>query len=272
MQQKNIFHEKKRMLYYLLIRQKLIVKYLFVKKKQEKFLFILSPPYCGSTLLNQLLSTSNNISCNNNLGTREGQLIPGVREFMFQKNRWDKNVKYPWKKIKTIWMKYWDQTKPILLDKSIPNIMRVKEIKEEFNNIYFICMVRNPYAQIEGIIRRNDSTAEDAARFAINCLEYQKKNIEREESLLFFSYEQLCEDKEATINKITKFLPEINDLNANTLFKAHNFKTKKRMAITNLNKEKIDKLSNKQLDVINSIFNKNIELLEYFNYSIIESN
>ena len=29
-------------------------------------------------------------------------------------------------------MKYWDQTKPVLLDKSIPNIMRVKEIKKEF--------------------------------------------------------------------------------------------------------------------------------------------
>ena len=42
------------------------------------------------------------------------------------------------------------------------------------------------------------------------------------------------------------------------------------MAITNLNDEKIAKLSNKQLHIINSIFKKDHELLSYFNYSIIE--
>ena len=90
MKQENIFHNNKRRLYYFLVRQKLVLKYLFLKKTEVKFLFILSPPYCGSTLLNQLLSTSKNVSCNNNLGTREGQLLPGVREFMFQKDRWNK--------------------------------------------------------------------------------------------------------------------------------------------------------------------------------------
>jgi hypothetical protein len=270
MKQENIFYNNKRLLYYFLVRQKLVLKYLFLKRTEVKFLFILSPPYCGSTLLNQLLSTSKNVSSNNNLGTREGQLLPEVREFMFQKDRWNKNVKYPWKDIKKVWMKYWDQTKPVLLDKSIPNIMRVKEIKKEFTNLYFICMVRNPYAQVEGIIRRNNATLEYAADFAINCLRYQKENIEQENNLLFFSYEQLCEDKEKTIKRIIDFLSELNDINGNTLFKAHNFKTTESMAITNLNDEKIAKLSSKQLSVINSIFKKDIELLSYFNYSIIE--
>ena len=270
MKQENIFHSNQRQLYYFLVRQRLVLKYLFIKKTEVKFLFILSPPYCGSTLLNQLLSTSKNVSCNNNLGTREGQLLPEVKGFMFQKNRWNEDVKYPWKEIKKVWMKYWDQTKPILLDKSIPNIMRVKEIKKEFNDIYFICIVRNPYAQVEGIIRRNNSTAEDAAKFAINCLKYQKENIEKESNLLFFSYEELCEEREKTVKRMVDFLPELNDININTLFKAHNFKTTENMAITNLNKEKIAKLSSKQLDIINTIFKKNKSLLNYFNYSIIE--
>ena len=148
--------------------------------------------------------------------------------------------------------------------------MRVKEIKKEFNDIYFICIVRNPYAQVEGIIRRNNSTAEDAAKFAINCLKYQKENIEKESNLLFFSYEELCEEREKTVKRMVDFLPELNDININTLFKAHNFKTTENMAITNLNKEKIAKLSSKQLDIINTIFKKNKSLLNYFNYSIIE--
>ena len=271
MKQENILQRNQRKLYYFLVRQELALKYLFLKKTEVKFLFILSPPYCGSTLLNQLLSTSKNVSCNNNLGTREGQLLPEVRELMFQKNRWNENIKYPWKDIKKAWMKYWDQTKPILLDKSIPNIIRVKEIKKEFNEIYFICMVRNPYAQVEGIIRRNNSSAEDAANFAIKCLKYQKENIEQENNLLFFSYEQLCEEKQTILKKIINFLPELNDININILFNAHNFKTTESMAITNLNKEKITKLSSKQLNIINTIFKKDRELLNYFNYPIIES-
>ena len=39
---------------------------------------------------------------------------------------------------------------------------------------------RNPYAHVEGIIRRNSATTEYAARFALKCLRYQKRNKENE--------------------------------------------------------------------------------------------
>ena len=58
--------------------------------------------------------------------------------------------------------------------------MRVKEIKKYFNPISFICIVRNPYAQCEGIMRRNKQSAESAARFTLKCLKYQKSNIEND--------------------------------------------------------------------------------------------
>ena len=112
------------------------------------------------------------------------------------------NTILPWKQIKTIWHKYWDLSKPILLEKSIPNIIRNKEIKEVFSPICFLCMVRNPYAQCEGIIRRNGKSAEYAAKFTISCLRYQKENIESEKNLLFFTYEELCENKNQVINNI----------------------------------------------------------------------
>jgi hypothetical protein len=188
---------------------------------------------------------------------------------MFQKNRWDEDVQYDWKKIKEVWMKYWDQSKSVLLEKSIPNIIRVEQIKIEFENIKFICMVRNPYAQIEGIMRRNNATAEYAATFALKCLRHQKKNIEREKNLLFFTYEELCENKLGVVKKIIEFIPDIKDIKIENEFKAHNFKTKESMRIINLNKEKIAKLSTKEISIINSIFKKEEGLLSYFNYSII---
>ena len=53
-------------------------------------------------------------------------------------------------------------------------------------------------------------------------------------------------------------------------FKSHNFKTKGRMKITNLNKEKIAKLSEEDLQAINKVYEREIEILNYFNYSIVK--
>ena len=239
-------------------------------KKEHKFLFILCPPYCGSTLLNQILSTSNNLSCNNHLGVREGQLLPEVKDIMFYNKGWDTDISYPWQTIKRVWMKYWDQRKKILMDKSTTNIMRVKEIKDVFDNIYFLAMVRNPYAHVEGIIRRNTATTEYAARFALKCLRYQKKNKENEENILFLSYENLCDNKDGSIEKIQQLIPEIGAVNSDLEFSAHNFKTEGKMKIKNLNHEKISKLSSEQIKIINSYFKKEEKLLNYFGYSIIE--
>ena len=80
-----LFHSFKRRFYFFVIRIFRFGTYLIYSHKSPKFLFILSPPYCGSTMLNQLISSSNNVSCNNNLGTREGQLLPGVSILCFRK-------------------------------------------------------------------------------------------------------------------------------------------------------------------------------------------
>jgi len=130
-------------------------------------------------------------------------------------------------------------------------------------------MVRNPYAQCEGIIRRNGKSAEFAAKFSLKCLQYQKANIKMEKNLLFFTYEELCENKNQVVNKISSFIPELKDIKSGEKFKAHNFKTSDKMKITNLNNEKITKLTEEQLNIINSYFKQEEELLNYFNYTII---
>jgi len=239
-------------------------------KKEHKFLFILTPPYCGSTLLNQILSTSNNLSCNNHLGVREGQLLPEVKDIMFYNKGWHNKVTYPWQDIKKVWMKYWDQRKYILMDKTNTNIMRVQEIKKVFDNTFFLAMVRNPYAHVEGIMRRNEATIEYAANFALKCLRYQKENKENEKNILFISYEDLCDNKNKSVDRIKNFVPELGNINSDLEFSAHNFKTKDKMKIQNLNNEKISKLSSNQINEINSYFKQEESLLSYFGYSIIE--
>ena len=131
-------------------------------------------------------------------------------------------------------------------------------------------MVRNPYAQVEGLMRRNDESAKNAAIFSLKCLQYQRQNIKNAESLLFISYEQLTENPEKTKRKIIAFLPELSDIKMDLKYKAHNFKTKSKMGIVNLNQEKMEKLTGEQIETINRIFEKEKELLDYFGYQIVK--
>jgi len=266
----HLLHSVKREVYYSYIRIIRLFSYLFNKNNEYQFLFILSPPYAGSTMLNQIISSSDNVSCNNNLGTREGQLLPGVKHFMFQKDRWDENVQYPWKKVRETWLRYWDYSKPVFLDKSIPNIMRVDEIEKVFSPIKYMCMVRNPYAQVEGLMRRNKQDAKSAAEFAIKCLYYQSKNRKRE-NILFFTYEQLCDNRQEVSQKMIEFIPELADLDMNIDLTSHNFKKKGKMKMANLNDEKIAKISETDFEIINSIFEKDKDLLKEFGYKIINN-
>ena len=261
----------KRNIYYSILKHFRKIPNYFFRNKKHKFLFILSPPYCGSTLLNEIISTSKNVSSNNYLNTREGQTLPEVKNFMFKKNRWDPENKIPWKKVKQIWMKYWDLSKDILLDKSTTNILRCKEISNHFNPLQYICLVRNPYAQCEGIIRRNNKDPFTAANFVIKCLKLQKMNLENQKNILFISYEDLCDKTESIIKKIIKFVPEVKNLNTKLEFKAHNFKSSNKMQIVNLNNEKISKLTKDQIETMNKVFILEEKLIKYFNYEIMKS-
>ena len=129
-------------------------------------------------------------------------------------------------------------------------------------------MVRNPYAQVEGLIRRNSQDAKSAAEFAIKCLYYQSKNKKRDNTL-FFTYEQLCDNRKEVFQKIIEFVPELTDLDMDIELTSHNFKTKRKMRMVNLNDEKISKISEKDFKIINSIFAKNENFLSEFGYKII---
>ena len=120
----NKLGSKKRLLYFFLVRQKTTIRNLFHTKNNDQHLFILSPPFSGSTLLNEIVSSSENVSCNNNIGLREGQHLPIVKDILFTKDRWNKKKVIDWKHIHTIWDKYWDKSKNILLEKSPPNICK----------------------------------------------------------------------------------------------------------------------------------------------------
>jgi len=240
-----------------------------INKRDQKYLFILSPPFCGSTLLNKIISTSGSVSVNNNKGTREGQKLPGVRPIMFDhKRRWDETLDFDWPYIKKVWRKNWDVNATILLEKSPPNILRAKSLEEHFQPAYFIVLYRNPFAHCESLMRRRKTSLEESAQFAIKCLKFQKQNIEQLDRNIQVAYEALSETPVKTLRQIQMFLPELSDMKLDDFYDVHNFKNKP-LEMTNLNQEKISRFTSREIDELNRIFKLELDLLGFFGYKLL---
>lgn len=253
-----------------LVKGKNTLKNRVVWREEQKYLFILSPPYCGSTLLNEIISTAQGVSVNNPWGTREGQTLPAVRKMMFDHDRrWDEDLDFNWSYIKKEWRKYWDLSAPVLLEKSPPNVIRARSIEKHFPPAYFIVFYRNPYAHAESLIRRNKRSPQEAARFALRALRYQKENKEQLRRSLSISYENLTEETQEAVHKIQNFIPELDDLRSDKKFSAHNYR-QKQMSAQNLNPAKIARLTVAQKREITAVFRDQREILDYFGYDLIE--
>ena len=236
---------------------------------QNKYAFVLCPPYCGSTLLTQILSSSNNVSINNSIGTSEGQTLPEVRDHLFVENRWDEDLEIDWPFVKKVWERYWDLKKPVLLEKSPPNIIRVRQILQHFEPAYFFAMWRNPYAHCESQIRRNGNNPREAAGFAIRCLDIQRRNIEHFDNLLPISYEQLTNQPALFVQRANRFLPELGNLRIQGRFEIHNISGQKK-DISDLNQEKIELLNSQERREMNLVFSQHRDIFDYFGYRLLE--
>jgi len=242
---------------YTIIKARNSTKRVIHHKKDSIYLFILCPPYCGSTLLHRIISSSNSVSSNNYYDSREGQQLPELKNKMFVKGRWEKGFYIDWEFTKRIWHKYWDVTKTILLEKSPTNIMHIDEITKHFKPSYYIIMVRNPYAQAEGLMRRNKWGAKEAAHFVVKTFKYQEYNIQKSNKrILLIKYEDVCNKSNQTVKKINQFV------NSNIPI-LHNIDISR-----NLDEMKINRISSLDISTMKEIFLEKQLLFETFDYKL----
>ncbi len=234
------------------------------------YVFILCPPFSGSTLLWKLISTSTAVS----IHPREGQALPETKK-IFRDHKWNADAELPWKEIKSIWEGYWNHDKPLLIEKSPPHIIRADDIARHFQPSSFIVMVRNPYAHCEGLMRRNHAqtgaNAHKAAEFTIRCLKQQAENSRKLRNVLSFTYEELVASPKSVCSRITSFLPQIGQLDCSQEFKIHSIDGRIKRGIVNLNKKKIHNLSVSDLKQINQVFMKNADIMDFWGYEFYES-
>jgi len=228
------------------------------------YLFVLCPPYSGSTLLWKLLSTSRNVSA----FAGEGQFLPEVAQVMRDKP-WQAEHALPWPEIKAAWETHWDASKPVLLEKSPPNLVRAQAIAEHFSPAKFIIMVRNPYAHAEGLMRRNGWPVKRAANFAAMCLRRQWHNAQTLENTLVLTYEALVADPASACEQVVTLVPELHDIDYDANFEVHSVDGTLNRPITDLNAKKIAALDKDTLTELNRYFKSHRETLENWHYELL---
>lgn len=230
-------------------------------------LFILCPPFSGSTLLWRLIGTSGAVS----VLPKEGQFLPEVEAVMRQ-DPWDRERELPWPRIKCAWDGYWDSRKPVLLEKSPPNLVHAAAIAQHFDPVRFVVMVREPFAHCEGLMRRNGWSVELAAAFSGQCLRQQQHNVERLDHVLRLTYEELARDPRAAADRIERFLPALGRLDAEREFKVHRGDAAGdrvvEAAVEDLNAEKIARLSAAQIAAISAGLAPYEDALQYWGYAL----
>ena len=164
----------------------------------------------------------------------------------------------------------------VFYTKAPPFLAYAGELARHFQNPKFLFMVRNPYAVCEGICRnlRRSSRARgrdlpaDAARHVVNCLDYQRRNVETHgERGVFFTYEAMCDEPEAVEAKIRALVPELDDLRLRQrLLVKGNYHE----PLTNMNERQIARLDTARIETFNRVFEKRRDLLEHFGYELME--
>ena len=249
-------------------------------------IFIVSPNNSGSTLVKNLFATSKHTW---NL-PREGQAMMGFQgvrtrgtthPLLWMTNcellkKMKSSESFDWKKNQLQW--YFQsfslsQHANIFIEKSPGSLVWINQLHAFFEHTKFIFMIRNPYAVVSSIARKYQSSLglENATTLActhiIHCMRQQKINIETYKDIgILIRYEDLCEKTDEVALIICELDKRLSDLDyASAVPVKGNYNER----IRNMNDEQIAQLSTHQISIIRQYFNKNKDILAYYQYSVI---
>ena len=259
-------------------------KFAAIKKKIKTHLFIICPNNSGSTYLKNVLATC----CNTWNLHREGQntfgfIGPcntnkmGIPPLLWAANRRFRQMRkdpslYNWEKNRKAWYLQAfskSESASVFVEKSPPFLLLVPFLMTNFENTKFLLMVRNPYAMAEGILRRHKgkNKLELIADHIIACFQYQIRNLQflKDQSHLFFTYEELCSMPDDIEIKIKKLVPELSDLRLKQTIPVKGIYNE---TLRNMNREQIERLSDMQKKELKTRFLKYESFFKHFGYYI----
>jgi len=162
----------------------------------------------------------------------------------------------------------------IFVTKSPPFLLITDQLVEHFERVRFLFLVRNPYAVVEGICRRTakqESQRAEALKLAashiMNCFEYQKRNIQCYQATgLFLSYESICSQPLESANKLQRLIPELTELDFDQRIAVKGMYDER---LRNMNDDHIGRLSLQDIQTVNDVFTRKLDLMRFFGYQLL---
>lgn len=174
-------------------------------------------------------------------------------------------------RVKKEWGMRLDRRKPVLLEKSPPNTIRVRWLQRHFAPAYFVAIVRNGYAVAEGITRKADPRhLRDSWPIGQSAWQWRRSNEVLEDDapqlqhLLWTRYEDLTRDPVAELNRITDFIgvQRFVNFNPKASFSVH----ERSEPLKDLNDVSIAKLSPSDIHQVNEVAG---DMLKRYGYPLL---
>ena len=241
---------------------------------QPHFLFIITPPFSGSTALSELINSSHGTMILQARG--EGQwLIPG----MCETDRWNPDKSIDYESVKAVWLKTFQDKKKlnnliqVVIEKSPPNMVRMEALAAQFRHVSFLASNRNPYANCSSILFRNHPAEELSAEkrdglirsLAASWIARSRKieALVQKLDIPLMTYEQFCDNPSLIKTKL--HLPEAVTETIDPLATVR-VKDYPVQPIANQNERQIAKLSNREIASISEQLEPHHKLLAFFGY------
>lgn len=238
---------------------------------RHRYLFILTAPFSGSTLLASLLDSSPQVSV---LKTpqHEGLKLPGMHALLIPKAGSEYNP-LPWGYLRELYHRHWDLSKPVLVEKGqYPK--HGENIQRCFPGVSFIVMPRDPYAWCESIKRRRKpgkpaKPMEETALRWVRSAAWHIHNIKTLERVTYFTYEDLCDRTPDVLERLRQFMPELGEMRPEGEFEVHSALGKRRNPITNTNESALGRLDSTEIGAISRTLNAYPDITAYFGYKVL---
>lgn len=244
--------------------------------RPEKWVFVAGCYNSGTTLLRSILGSHPSVSALPSEGQYLTDQFPTDHEIglsrMWVKRedlyRLTENDTGPdANRIKKEWGIRLDKSKPVFLDQTPAHSARMRWLQSNFENSYFIGVIRNGYAAAEGIVRKAHPihrpegwSLKEAAHQWVRSNEIMQEDSRYLNRFILCRYEDIADNPIKEIARLLDFL-EISDIGLD-LSKPWNVHERSQV-IQNMNSESIARLSQHDLDSITRIIEKKMTELGY---------
>ncbi len=104
------------------------------------------------------------------------------------------------------WKEYWDTEKPVLLEKSPENMIRMRFLQALFPDSYFILIWRHPISVSYSSWRSSKTTFHAMLGHWLHCYQLALEDVSHVRRFFTLKYEHFAEGPQLWINKLCQFL------------------------------------------------------------------